>query len=85
MIRGRVIGEAWAARKAAGLDGQKLLLVGLTREDRVLVAIDTLGAREGQEVLVALGSGGRNVLKAGPDNREILCDAAIALLIDGEG
>jgi microcompartment protein CcmK/EutM len=61
------------------------VLVGVSGQDRVLVAVDTLDARAGQEVLVALGSGARNVLKPGPDNRELLCDAAIGLLVDGEG
>ena len=51
--------------------------------DRVTVAIDILGARVGQEALVAFGSGARNVLSPGPDNRDLLCDAAIALLVDG--
>lgn len=48
----------------------------------LVVAIDTLAARTGQEVLVALGSGARNVLEPGPHNRHLLCDAAIALLVD---
>jgi microcompartment protein CcmK/EutM len=50
-----------------------------------MVAIDSLDARTGQSVLVAVGSGARNVLQPGPDNRELLCDAAVALLVDGEG
>jgi len=85
MIRGRVVGEVWATRKCAQLDGRRLLLVGVEGADRLMVAIDTLDTREGQNVLVAVGSGARNVLKPGPDNRELLCDAAIALLVDGEG
>jgi ethanolamine utilization protein EutN len=85
MIRGRVIGEVWATRKSQGLDGRRLVLVGLPKEDRVLVAIDTLDVRRGQEVLVSVGSGARGVLHPGPDNRDLLCDAAISLLIDGEG
>jgi ethanolamine utilization protein EutN len=85
MIRGQVIGEVWATRKARGLDGRRLLLVAADGEDRVLVAVDTLDAREEQPVLVSLGSGARNVLQPGPDNRALLCDAAIALLVDGEG
>ncbi len=85
MIRGRVIGEVWATRKAPGLGGRRLLLVGVDGEDRALVAVDTLDAREGQDVLVAVGSGARNALAPGPDNRELLCDAAIALLVDGAG
>ena len=84
MIRGKVLGEVWATRKAPGLEGRRLVLVAVDGEDRAMVAIDTLDAREDQPVLVSVGSGARNVLKPGPDNREILCDAAISLLIDGE-
>ena len=85
MIRGRVIGEAWGTRKAPGLTGRRLLLVGVEGEDRVVVAIDTLDARRGEAVLVSVGSGARNVLEPGPANRDLLCDAAISLIIDGEG
>jgi microcompartment protein CcmK/EutM len=82
VIAGRVIGEVWATKKAPGLRGRRLLLVAVDGEDRVMIAIDTLDAREGQAVLVAPGSGGRNVIQPGPDNRAVLCDAAIALLRD---
>jgi ethanolamine utilization protein EutN len=85
VIRGKVVGEVWATRKSEKLEGRRLLLVAVEDADRVMVAVDTLDAREGQAVLVAVGSGARNVLKPGPDNRELLCDAAIALLVDGEG
>ena len=85
MIRGRVLGEVWATRKAPGLAGRRLLIVGVDGEDRALVAIDTLDAREGETVMVSVGSGARNVLRPGPDNRELLCDAAISLIVDGEG
>jgi microcompartment protein CcmK/EutM len=85
MIRGRVIGEVWATRKAPGLAGRRLLLVGVAGEDRALVAIDTLDAREGETVMVSVGSGARNVLVPGPANRDVLCDAAISLIVDGEG
>ena len=50
MIRGRVIGEVWATRKAPGLDGRRLLIVGVDGADRAMVAIDTLDAREGEDV-----------------------------------
>jgi microcompartment protein CcmK/EutM len=50
----------------------------------LVVAVDTLDARDGQEVLVAFGSGARNVLLPGPHNRHLLCDAAVALIIDGD-
>lgn len=85
MIRGRMLGEVWSTRKARGLVGRKMALVAVDGSDQVIVAIDTLDAREGQEVLVALGSGARNVLKPEGDNRGILCDAAVAVLIDGGG
>ncbi len=83
MIRGRILGEVWGARHARGLDGRRLVVVTQPAVDRVLVAVDTLEARAGQEVLVALGSGARNVLAPGPDNRAELADAAVALLVDG--
>lgn len=93
MRPGLVIGEVWAARKAQGLSGARLKLVALQESGRpgeglsgkVVVAQDTLDARTGQRVLVAFGSGARNVITPGPHNRHVLCDAAIALLIDGEG
>ena len=50
--------------------------------ESLTVAIDTLDARVGQDVLVAYGSGARNVLAPGPNNRHLLCDAAVALLVD---
>jgi microcompartment protein CcmK/EutM len=83
VIRGRVIGEVWGARHARGLDGRRLVLVAEPAADRVTVAIDTLDVRDGQDVLVALGSGARNVVQPGPDNRGLLVDAAVALLVDG--
>jgi len=88
MMRGTIIGQVWGARHVAGLDGRKLVLVA-ARDDagaptgRVVVAIDTLDASGGEDVTVAFGSGARNVLRAGPDNRDLLCDAAVAALVEG--
>ena len=31
------------------------------------------------------GSGARNVLRPGPENRDLLCDAAIAAIVEGAG
>jgi ethanolamine utilization protein EutN len=88
MIRGPVIGEVWTTRKAPGLSGRKLVLVAARGSaaltGRVVVAIDTLGARAGEEVTVSFGSGARNVLAPGPDNRAVLADAAVSVIIDGE-
>ena len=83
MRRGRILGEVWGARRSRGLSGRRLVLVTNGAGDRVTVAIDTLDARTGQEALIAFGSGARNVIRPGPDNREVLCDAAVALLVDG--
>jgi ethanolamine utilization protein EutN len=88
VIRGTVIGQVWATRKAAGLEGRKLLLVAARDADhaptgRLVVAIDTLDAGGGDDVTVTFGSGARNVLADGPQNRQLLCDAAIAALVEG--
>lgn len=93
MKRGLVVGEIWATRKAKGLDGRQLKLV-VEYSDQgaptglglapLVVAVDTLDARRGQEVLIAYGSGARNVLHPGPHNRHELCDAAVAMLIDAD-
>ena len=88
MIRGTIVGQVWAARHAAGLDGRKLVLVAARDGEnaptgRLVVAIDTLDARAGEDVTVAFGSGARNVVAPGPDNRQVLCDAAIAALVEG--
>lgn len=94
MKRGLVVGEVWATRMAPGLESRPLKLVveypgsGAAFELKELglaplvVAVDTLDARRGQEVLVAYGSGARNVLRPGPDNRHELCDAAVAMLVE---
>jgi microcompartment protein CcmK/EutM len=88
VIRGTIIGQVWAARQVPGLDGRKLVLVaacdaGRAPTGRLVVAIDTLDAGGGDDVTVAFGSGARNVLRPGPDNRDLLCDAAVAALVEG--
>jgi ethanolamine utilization protein EutN len=88
MIRGTVIGQVWATRKAQGLEGHRLLLVAARDAEgnatgRLVVASDILDARAGEDVTVAFGSGARNVLRPGPENRDLLCDAAIATIVEG--
>jgi len=92
MKRGRVVGEVWATRKVQSLSGRRLKLVveapnpaaATLSTAPLVVAVDTLDAEAGQEVMVAYGSGARNVLSPEPDNRHILCDAAIALIVDSK-
>ena len=68
MILGRVVGEVWAARRQAGLLGQKLLLIEPYYwycppfEVAHLVAVDTLGAGPGDDVVVCLGEPARQSL-----------------------
>lgn len=87
MLRARVIGEIWATRKAPGLTGQRLLVLAPQGANgptgSLWIAADVLDAGVGDEVLCAFGSGARNVLAPGPDNRHLLCDAAIAEIVDG--
>lgn len=90
MMRGTIIGQVWAARHAPGLDGQKLVIVAAVGADgrptgRLVVATDVLDARGGEDVTVAFGSGARNVVRRGPDNRDLLVDAAVATIVEGAG
>ena len=90
MIRGTVVGQVWATRKARGLEGHKLLVVAARDADgrstgRLVVAVDVLDAGAGEDVTVAFGSGARNVLRPGPENRDLLCDAAVAAIVEGAG
>lgn len=91
MIRGMVIGEVWATRKAPRLSNRKLLLVAEMSHDgetagarttgRVIVAADRLEAGIGDHVIVSFGSGARNALS--PGSRDVLVDAAVVQVIDG--
>jgi ethanolamine utilization protein EutN len=61
MRLGRVVGRLWAARRAAGLDGRKLLLIrpetaAGSQTARLIVAVDGLDAGPGDRVIVAHGS-----------------------------
>ena len=72
MILGRVVGEVWAARRHLGLGGRKLLIVeplywyGPPFEVAHLIAVDTLGAGPGDEVVICLGEPARQSLLAEP-------------------
>jgi ethanolamine utilization protein EutN len=90
MIRGTVVGQVWATRKARGLEGRRLLVVAARDAQgqptgRLVVAIDVLDAGVGEDVTVAFGSGARNVLRPGTENRDLLCDAAVAAIVEGAG
>lgn len=64
MLYGQVIGTVWATRKDPGLVGMTFLIVRETDldgtpRDNYVVAADAVGAGEGETVLVAQGSSGR--------------------------
>ena len=64
MLLGRVIGTVWATRKDPGLVGMTFLIVEEVDLDGepvggFVVAADAVGAGEGETVLVAQGSSGR--------------------------
>ena len=94
MHRARIIGEVWATKKCPGLQGRKLLLVAPVRHGQgqadqptpagpVVVAIDLLDARVGEDVVVTYGSGARNAVRPGSDtNYDLMIDAAVVQITD---
>lgn len=78
MMLGVVVGSVWSTKKAEPLTGQPLLLVSpQSRSGPPIVAVDCVGAGEGETVLVT--SGGAARVAAG---QEIPTDAAIVGIID---
>ncbi|MCH7976386.1 MAG: EutN/CcmL family microcompartment protein [Bacteroidetes bacterium] len=83
MLLGKVIGTVWATRKDEQLVGMKFLIVcevdlaGEPQENFV-VAVDSVGAGEGETVLVALGSSGRQTQLT----KDKPVDAVIMAIVD---
>lgn len=82
LILGRVVGTVVSTRKHDALVGSKFLIVETTDVENKtqLVAVDTVGAGFGEQVLVALGSSARKALF----NEEAPVDAAIVGIVDNE-
>lgn len=64
MFLGRVIGTVWSTKKDEQLVGAKFLIVqeldlDLKERNRIVVAVDSVGAGDGEVVLVASGSSSR--------------------------
>jgi ethanolamine utilization protein EutN len=64
MFLGRVIGTVWSTKKDENLVGAKFLIVReidlqMKERERFVVAVDSVGAGEGEVVLVATGSSSR--------------------------
>jgi microcompartment protein CcmK/EutM len=89
MFIAQVTGSVVATHKAATMTGQKLLVVEPYRLDetsrtrlvstgRTFIAVDTLGAGEGQFVLVTQGSSARLT----PETKSLPIDAVVIGLVD---
>lgn len=84
MILGRVMGEVWATRKHPAYAGHKLLLVrpllayAPSHEVGHLVAVDTVQAGPGDDVVVCLGTPARRAL--GGTNLPV--EATICAVVD---
>ena len=83
MLLGKVIGTVWSTKKDEKLVGAKFLIVRemdlkLKEKDNFVVAVDSVGAGEGEIVLVATGSSSRqtNFTKDKP------VDAVIMAIVD---
>jgi ethanolamine utilization protein EutN len=76
----KVIGHVWSTKKDSNLDGLKLMIVKEenTRQNRVYVAADIVGAGIGEDVLVVSGSTARRAF--GRD--DVPMDMAIVGIID---
>jgi microcompartment protein CcmK/EutM len=83
MLLGRVAGTLVASRKDEGLTGQTFLLVRQLDLDGVetagsVVAVDSVGAGEGDVVLWASGSSARQTELT----RDRPCDAVVMAIVD---
>lgn len=83
MLIGKVIGTIWSTKKDESLVGSKFLIVReldleLKEKSNFVIAVDSVGAGEGEVVLVATGSSARqtNITKNKP------VDAVIMAIID---
>lgn len=74
MTVGIVTGNVWATKKCTGLNGQILLAV--TAQDRTVIAVDLVGAGEGDTVLVSTGNAARL------SSPNLPADAAIVAILD---
>ena len=89
MFVGKVTGSLVSTQKVDSMVGKKLLIVEPYRLDaetraslkttgRTFVAVDTVGAGEGEYVLVTLGSSARLT----PDTKSLPVDAVIIGIVD---
>ena len=83
MFLGKVIGTVWSTKKDENLVGAKFLIVNeldldLNEKDRFVVAVDSVGAGDGEVVLVATGSSSRQT----EFTKDKPVDAVIMAIVD---
>lgn len=89
MFLGRITGSLVATQKVDSMVGQKLLIVeplrvnekdrsDLSPTGRTFVAVDTVGAGEGEVVLCVQGSSARFT----PETKQLPVDAAVIGIVD---
>lgn len=83
MVLARVVGNVVATRKDARLEGKKLLVLqhltpGGAPRDQYVVALDTVGAGDGERVLCVAGSSAR--MASGMKDTPV--DTAIVGIVD---
>jgi ethanolamine utilization protein EutN len=80
MIIGKVIGNVWATKKDPKLNGRKLLVIKTNSLEgaETFVAVDTIGAGIGEDVLVTKGSVARNSI----GDKDSPVDAVVVGIID---
>ena len=87
MFLGRVVGQVWATKKVADLEGKRLLVVEAIDERtagdlpkvKPVVAADPIGAHVGENVIVAFGKAAR--VACGGDGDYAL-EAAVVGIVD---
>ena len=83
MIIGRVVGRLWSTRKDERLNGQKFLVVkpmkdNKTESENYFVAADSVGAGNGDLVLVTYGGSARYAVGV----KDVPVDATIIGIVD---
>ena len=83
MFLGKVIGTVWSTKKDEQLVGAKFLIVNeldvdMNEKERFVVAVDSVGAGDGEIVLVATGSSSRQTTFT----KDKPVDAVIIAIVD---
>jgi len=85
MLVGTVVGQVWATRKEATLEGLRFLVIqpyvrGGQETAETIVAVDPIGADVGERVLVVFGRAARHAIGRGHD---IGFQTAVVGVVDG--